>query len=90
MFDNVERVAATVAGLGLFAVNDIRLLASAAREPAAGLQRTVLQAGDLPDVVFLTALDAATRWGLAGLTLMLAAWALAETLPRGPGRRVRE
>lgn len=90
MFDNVERVAATVAGLGLFAVNDVRLLATAAREAGAGLQRTVLQAGDLPDVVFLTALDAATRWGLAGLTLVLAGWALAETLPRRPGGRVRQ
>lgn len=90
MFDNVERVAATVAGLGLYALNDIRLLGSAAREAGPGLQRTVLQAGDLPDVVFLTVLDAASRWGLAGLTLALAAWALAETLPRRPGRRVRD
>ena len=81
MFDNVERVAAAVAGLCLFALNDARLLEQAAREAAVSLRPAVLQFAGPPETVFLSATDLASRWGLAGLTLALAIWALAVTLP---------
>jgi len=84
MFDDVERVAATLAGLCLFALNDLRLLGDAAREAAPGLHRALILAGGGSDAVFLTALEAASRWGLAGLTLALALWAAAETWGRPP------
>lgn len=80
MFDNVERVLATLAGLCVFTLNDLRLFQDGAREAAAGLQRAYLHIGGGPEAVYLSALDLASRWGLAGVTMALGAWAVAETL----------
>jgi hypothetical protein len=87
MFDNVERVAAAVAGLCLFTLNDLRLFQDAVREPADALMAAVLHVGGAPEAVYLSALDFASRWGLAGLTLALGAWAIAETLQPAPGKK---
>lgn len=87
MFDNVERVAATVAGLCLFTLNDLRLFQDAVRQPAEALQAAVLHVGGAPEAVYLSGLDFASRWGLAGITVALGAWAIAETLQTAPVKK---
>lgn len=84
MFDNVERVAATLAGLCVFTLNDLRLFQDAVREPGLALQAVALHVGGAPQVVYLSGLDFASRWGLAGITMALAGWALAETFRPAP------
>jgi len=86
VFANAERVLAAVVALALFTLNDIRMFQSLPRIADPGDGRThgvTLQLWGAGEQVFLTGLDLAIRWGLAGLTIAACAWAIAETLPLG-------
>ena len=83
IFPNAERVLASIVGLLLFTLNDIRMFQSLPRSanPGDGQTHAVwLQLLGATEPVYLTAFDMVLRWGLAGLTIALCIWALAETL----------
>jgi hypothetical protein len=83
IFPNADRVLASIVGLLLFTLNDIRMFQSLPRtaNPGDGQTHAVwLQLLGATEPVYLTAVDIALRWGLAGLTIALCIWALAETL----------
>lgn len=83
IFPNAERVLASIVGLLLFTLNDIRMFQSLPRtaNPGDGQTHAVwLQLLGATEPVYLTGFDIALRWGLAGLTIALSLWALAETL----------
>ncbi len=85
-FPNAERVLAAVAGLCLFTLNDVRMFHSLPRapDPAHGLTHSAwLNLMGAHEPVYLSSADLALRWGLAGLTVALCLWALAETLKPG-------
>jgi hypothetical protein len=80
---NAERVLAAVAGLALFTLNDVRMFhwLPRASDPGNGKTHAIsLQLFGASEQVFVTALDLASRWGLAALTVALCIWAVAETL----------
>ena len=82
VFPNAERVLASVLGLLLFTLNDVRMFNMLPREPRAAsgqIHALWLQLMGASEPVYVSALDLALRWGLAGLTVALCAWALAET-----------
>ncbi len=86
-FANAERVMASVAGLALFTLNDVRMFYGLPRAPdqAAGqIYGASMQLMGATEPVYLSALDLASRWGLAALTVGLCAWALAETIGKKP------
>ena len=90
LFANVERLLASLVGLLLFTLNEVRMFQSMPRaaDPGDGRVHAIwMQIGGAPDQVYLSLLDLGVRWGLAGLTAALALWALAETLKpaRAPG-----
>jgi hypothetical protein len=81
-FPDAERVLASVLGLLLFTLNDIRMFNTLPRAPDAPAGQTHglwLHLMGAAEPVYVTALDLALRWGLAGLTVALCAWALVET-----------
>ena len=85
-FQNAERVLASVAGLCLFTLNEVRMFHGLPRapDPAHGLTHGVwLQLLGANEPVYLSSLDLAIRWGLAGFTVALCLWALAETFKPG-------
>ncbi len=82
-FANAERVMASVAGLALFTLNEVRMFHELPRSPgpAAGqVYGASMQLLGATEPVYLSAFDLVARWGLAGFTVALCAWALAETL----------
>lgn len=79
---NADRVLAAVGGLSLFAINEIRMFYWLPRAPDPGNGQThaaAIQVMDAATPVYLSVVDLAGRWGLAGLTVALCIWALAET-----------
>lgn len=85
MFPNADRVLASVLGLLLFTLNDVRMFNMLPREPHAAAGQThalILRLMGASEPVYVSAFDLALRWGLAGLTVALCAWALAETFKR--------
>lgn len=88
---NAERVLASVGGLALFALNEVRLFHSLPRMPDPGSGQThaaTLQLMGAVEPVYLSVLDLSARWGLAGLTAALCVWALAETFKPNAGQAV--
>lgn len=82
-FDDVKRVLASVAALGLFALNDLRMAHSLPRTPDPGNGQTHalgLSLMDASGVIYASVFDIALRWGIFGLILAACCWALAETL----------
>jgi len=90
-FADAERVLASVVGLGLYALNDVRMFHGLPRtaDPGSGQTHALsLQLMGASEQVYASLADLALRWGLAGVTLGLCVWALAETLPRkAPAKR---
>jgi len=85
MFPNADRVLASVLGLLLFTLNDVRMFNMLPREPHGAAGQThalVLRLMGASEPVYVSAFDLAVRWGLVGLTVALCAWALAETFKR--------
>jgi hypothetical protein len=83
MLPNAERTLASVAGLALFTLNEVRMFHSLPRSPDPGngqIHAVTLQLLGATEPAYLTTLDLALRWGLAGLTVSLCVWAIAETL----------
>lgn len=79
---NAERVLASVGGLALFALNEVRMFHSLPRAPDPGHGQThaiALQLMGATEPVYLNLMDVTVRWGLAGLTAALCVWAVAET-----------
>ncbi|MGQ0531731.1 MAG: hypothetical protein ACT4OF_03455 [Caulobacteraceae bacterium] len=92
IFPNAERVLAAVGGLALFALNEVRMFHSLPRMPDPGNGQThaaSIQIMDAATPVYLSLTDLVVRWGLAGLTVALCLWALAETFgqPDQPAER---
>jgi hypothetical protein len=84
---NAERVLAAVGGLALFALNEVRMFYSLPRMPDPGNGHThaaSIQLMDAAAPVYLSAVDLVVRWGLAGITVALCLWALAETFGKQP------
>lgn len=84
-FSKIERVLAAVTALLLFTLNEIRMLNMLPRDPDPSRGQTFVTAVHLfggSDHVYLSLLDLAARWGLVGLTLACAIWALSETFQR--------
>jgi len=87
IFAKPERMLAAVLGLLLFTLNEARMYFSLPRapDPAKGQIYDVwLQLLGTPEPAYLSVLDLALRWGLAGLTAALCLWAVAETFSRQP------
>lgn len=85
IFPNAERVLASVGGLALFALNEVRMFHSLPRAPEPGAGQThaiAIQIMDAAAPVYLSSVDLAVRWGLAGLVVALCVWALAETFEK--------
>lgn len=83
MFAEVGRVLAAVAALALYALNDVRLFHALPRVPDPGNGRThavTLQLWGAAEPAYMTLADLALRWGLAGFTVAMCIWAVAETL----------
>ncbi|MBX3509947.1 MAG: hypothetical protein KF700_02025 [Hyphomonadaceae bacterium] len=83
MIAKAERALAAVAALALYALNDVRLFQVMPRDADPGNGRThatAVQVWGASEQLFLSNLDLALRWGLAGLTIAACIWALAETL----------
>ena len=83
MLPNAERVLAAVLGLLLFTLNDVRMFNMLPREPHAAAGQTHalwLRLFGAAEPVYVSVVDLAVRWGLAGVTVALCAWAVAETL----------
>jgi len=81
MLANAERVVAAVAALALFALNDVRMFHWLPRQPGSGQTHALsLQLFGTSELVFVSWIDLALRWGLAGLTVAACLWAIAETL----------
>lgn len=82
-FANTERVLAAVAGLALFALNDVRMFQSLPRaaDPGNGKTHAVsMQLWGAVEQVYAGPFDLALRWGLVALTVGLCLWAVAETI----------
>ncbi|NJO13641.1 MAG: hypothetical protein HC872_09460 [Gammaproteobacteria bacterium] len=82
-FANAERVMASVAGLALFTLNEVRMFHGLPRSPDAATGHVYgasMQLLGATEPVYLSALDVASRWGLTGLTVGLCLWAVAETI----------
>ncbi len=82
MLPNAERVLAAVGGLCLFTLNEVRMFHSLPRMPDPGngqVHAASIQILDAATPVYMNTVDLLTRWGLAGLTVALCLWALAET-----------
>jgi hypothetical protein len=80
---NAERTLAAVAGLALFALNDVRMFhwLPRASDPGNGKTHAIaLQLFGASEQVYVTLFDLASRWSLAALTVALCVWAVAETL----------
>jgi hypothetical protein len=87
IFPNAERVLASVGGLALFALNEVRMFHALPRSPDPGsgqIHAASIQIMDAATPVYLSAVDLAARWGLVGLTVALCIWALAETFGKQP------
>lgn len=81
-FPNAERVLGAVLGLLLFTLNDVRMFNTLPREPHAvtgQIHAVWLRLMGATEPAYLSGLDLAVRWGLAGLTVALCVWAVAET-----------
>ena len=84
-----ERALASVGGLALYALNEVRMVRSLppVADASSGQTHAVtLQFMGAPEEIYASALDLALRWGLAGLTFGLCLWALAETLQPAQAR----
>lgn len=87
-FADARRVLASVVGLCLYALNEVRMFNALPRtaNPGDGQTHALgLQIMGASEQVYASVLDLALRWGLVGLTLGLCLWALAETLPSRSG-----
>ena len=82
-FANTERVLATIAALALFTLNEFRIyqFLPHTADPAHGhIYGIWMQLFGEPATAYLSVWDMAGRWTLAGVTVVCAIWALAETL----------
>lgn len=89
LFSNVERLLASMVGLLLFTLNEVRMYQTLPRsaDPGDGRVHAVwMQIGGSPDQVYLSLFDIGLRWGLTALTATLAIWALAETFKPAKAR----
>ena len=87
MFVGAERVLASVGGLALFALNEVRMFHSLPRMPDPGsgqVHAASIQIMDATAPVYLGLVDLTVRWGLAALVVALCLWALAETFEKHP------
>jgi hypothetical protein len=83
MFAESMRVMAAVAALALYTLNDVRMFQMLPRQPDPGNGQThalSLQLWGASEGAYASYVDLVLRWGLAGLTLSLCLWAVAETL----------
>ena len=86
-FPSADRTLASVAALGLFALNEARMFQFLPRaaNPAEGqIHAVTLQLLGTAEPVYLSTLDLVARWGFIGLTVGLCIFALAETFDRAP------
>lgn len=82
VFSKVERVLAAITGLLLFTLNEVRMFNMLPRAPDPGQGQTYSAAVHVfgsSEQVYAAWVDIAARWGLAGLTVALCVWALADT-----------
>lgn len=90
-FEDVKRVFAAVAALGLLALNEVRMFYTLPNTSDPGNGRThalSLQLfGDF-QTVYAGLFDLAVRWGLMGLILAACAWAVAETLQPAQAKNI--
>ena len=88
VFSKIERVLAAITGLLLFTLNEVRMFNMLPRAPDPGQGQTYSAAVHVfggSEHVYAAWVDIAARWGLAGLTVALCVWALADTFrPRVP------
>lgn len=87
IFARPERTLASVLGLLLFTLNEARMFHALPRAPDPGKGQVYgvwLQVMGNAEPAYLSVLDVALRWGLAGFTAALCAWAIAETFGRQP------
>ena len=80
---NAERVLASVGGLALFALNEVRMFHALPRMPDPGSGRThaaSIQIMDAASPIYLSLADLVVRWSLVGVVVALCLWALAETI----------
>jgi hypothetical protein len=85
IFARPERVLASVLGLLLFALNEVRMFNLLPRSPDSGRGQVYgvwIQFMGASEPVYLSALDLVLRWGLAGFVAALCVWAVAETFKR--------
>lgn len=83
LLGGAERALASVGGLALYALNEVRMVRSlphAADISSGQTHALTLQFMGAPERLYASVLDLMIRWGLAGLTFGLCMWALAETL----------
>jgi hypothetical protein len=84
---NADRVLAAVGALALFTLNEVRMFHWLPRMPDPGAGQThagSIQIMDAANPVYLSSLDLAVRWGLAGLVVALCVWAVLETFGQHP------
>lgn len=87
MIANVDRVLAAVAALLLFTLNELRMFNMLPREadPATGyIYPAALRVMENDGQVYLTMIDVAVRWGLVGITVAAAIWALFDSFRPEP------
>ncbi|MBC7769562.1 MAG: hypothetical protein H7124_12325 [Phycisphaerales bacterium] len=87
VFARPERMLASVAALLLFTLNEARMFNMLPRSPdtAKGQVHGVwLQLMGASEPAYLSAIDLALRWGLAGFVAGLCVWTVAETFKRQP------
>ena len=90
LFDETERVLATLGALALFTLNEFRIyqFLPHTADPAHGqIYGIWMQLMGQPATAYLSIWDMAGRWTLAGVTFVCAMWALAETLQPAPAKK---
>ena len=90
LFDETERVLATLGALALFTLNEFRIyqFLPHTADPAHGqIYGIWMQLMGQPATAYLSIWDMAGRWTLAGVTFLCAMWALAETLQPAPAKK---
>ncbi|WP_395644736.1 hypothetical protein [Terricaulis sp.] len=85
LFHKVERVLSAVTALLLFTLNEVRMFNLLPRNPGSGQTHAMwVRIGGGADQVFGSVFDLTARYGLVTLTVVLSAWAVAETLRKQP------
>lgn len=85
VFSKPERLLASVTALLVFTLNEARMFYTLPRSPDSGHGQVYgvwLQLLGNAEPAYLSLFDVMVRWGLAGMTAVLCAWAVAETFQR--------